>query len=607
MKEILRVNELKKIYNGEAILKNVSFSVGQTEKIGLVGVNGSGKSTILKMITDEVLKDGGDIFIDKSVSMSYLAQNQNLDNNKTIYEEVESIFEKVFEIENKMRMLEFDLNESNMNKYNKLIEEYNEINGYEVSSRVKGALIGLGFTEKEFNNKIDKLSGGEKTRVLLAKVLVKNSNLLILDEPTNHLDVNAITWLESFIINYKGAVLIVSHDRHFLDRVAMKIIEVENKKSKEYNGNYSAYKIKKEEDFQVELKAYENNQRMLKQEEEIIKRYYQYGSIKSFKRAKSREKRLDKKEVLEKPSMLKDMKFEIDVTTRTGNDVLDVTNISKSFGDTVLFKDINFYLKREEKVAIIGANGCGKTTLLNMVKDDIDEVKLGANVKIGYYDQHHSDLNEKNNVIEEISNLRPDMNDKEIRNLLARFLFVGEDVFKTIKQLSGGEKARVSLAKLMLSDVNLLLLDEPTNHLDLASKEVLENILVDYKGTILFISHDRYFIEKIADRVLKLKRDKVIEYKYGNIEFIDVKDKEVEVKKKNYKVRDNTRKINERKMAKIEEYIEKLELEKAKLEEELHNPDNTSSYSKLNEISSEISKIDEEVEKLFEEYERLDV
>ena len=527
---IFACKDIQKSYGIDTILEKVSFNIEDREKVAIVGVNGAGKTTVFKIITGEISADNGDMFIRKDASMGYLAQNFVIDKNITVYEEMLSVFNNIMDMEKKLRDMEnkmANVSEAElpkfMEQYSRLSHDFEQLDGYSYKSRIKGVLKGLGFTEEEYNKPLNTLSGGQKTRVHLGKLLLTQPDLLLLDEPTNHLDIDSLVWLEDFLRSYPKAVLIISHDRYFMDRIVTKVIEIENKKSTIYEGNYSYYAEQKKINRQIQLKQYINQQKEIKHQEEVIRTLRSFNREKSIKRAESREKALEKMERVERPESLPD-KMRLTLTPRitSGNDVLHAENLSKSFPDKTLFSGVNFDVRRSEKVAIIGPNGVGKSTLFKMllgkVKYDSGEIKLGTNVNIGYYDQEQQSLDETKTIFQEISDTYPNMTNGEIRNVLAAFVFTGDDIFKTIGSLSGGEKGRISLAKIMLSEANLLMLDEPTNHLDMFSKEILENAINSYEGTVIYISHDRYFINRTAERILDLNPYGVTEY-LGNYDY----------------------------------------------------------------------------------------
>jgi ATP-binding cassette subfamily F protein 3 len=527
---ILNCHDLSKSFDGKDILKGVSFHIEDNEKAAIVGINGAGKTTLIRLLIGELTPDTGTVTLSRDTTVGYLAQNQNIDSAHSIYEELREMKRDVIELEKEIRSAEAQMDVLRGEELDRLMERYAQMNhefqlknGYAWESEVIGVAKGLGFSEEEFDKRISTLSGGQKTRVALGKLLLQSPDLIILDEPTNHLDMNSIKWLEGYLMNYKGAVLIVSHDRYFLDRIAQKVIEIDQTSADVYIGNYTAYAKKREQIRAAKLKAYLNQQAEIKHQEEVIEKLRQFNREKSIKRAESREKMLDKIERLEKPTEARDdMRITLTPSCVSGNDVMHVDSISKSFANEKLFENISFDIKRGEKVAIIGDNGTGKTTMLKIINGmeslDDGEITLGVKVHIGYYDQEHQVLHDEKTLFEELSDAYPSMNNTEIRNTLAAFLFTGDDVFKRIGDLSGGEKGRVSLAKLMLSDANFLILDEPTNHLDITSKEILEDALSGYEGTVLYVSHDRYFINKTATRILDLKHGRMINY-LGNYDY----------------------------------------------------------------------------------------
>ena len=527
---ILACSSICKAFGGDEILKNVSFHIEEHEKAAIVGINGAGKSTLLKIIVGELPADSGEVVISKGKTLGYLAQNQDLLSHRTIYDEMVEAKRPVIEMEQTLRQLEEDMKtatgedlENKMASYSRLSHQFELINGYAWKSEIVGVLKGLGFSEDDFQKQISTLSGGQKTRVSLGKLLLLNPDIILLDEPTNHLDMSSIAWLETYLLNYKGSVIIVAHDRYFLDRIVSKVIELDGGKSTVYPGNYSSYSEKRAQMRAIQMKAYLNQQQEIRHQEEVIEKLRSFNREKSIKRAESREKMLNKIEVLEKPKEINDaMDIRLEPNVLSGNDVLTVHDLGKSFGPLHLFSHVDFEIKRGERVAIIGDNGTGKTTILKiingLVEPDSGELVLGSKVHIGYYDQDHQILHNEKTLFEEISDAYPGMTNTQIRNTLAAFLFTGDDAFKRIGDLSGGERGRVSLAKLMLSEANFLILDEPTNHLDITSKEILENALCSYTGTVLYVSHDRYFINKTATRILDLKNGKLINY-IGNYDY----------------------------------------------------------------------------------------
>lgn len=527
---ILACHNILKSFGEQVIVDQGSFHIEEREKAALVGLNGAGKSTILKMIMKEIPTDAGDIILAKGKSIGYLSQHQELSGGSTIFEEIKTAKAGLIQMEEQIRKIEQSLEhlsgiklEEQLKIYHRLTHQFEAENGYAYQSELAGVLKGLGFDEAEFDKKVDTLSGGQKTRVSLGKLLLTKPDVLLLDEPTNHLDLNSIAWLETYLMNYPGAVLIVSHDRYFLNRVVTKVIEVEFGKLSMYFGNYTQYAEKKQQIREAKLKEYFNQQQEIKHQEAVIEKLRSFNREKSIRRAESREKMLAKLKPVEKPmESVKELHFSLDPSIVSGTDVLQIEHLSKAFGSNVLFQNISFEIKRGEHVAIIGDNGTGKTTLLKILNQvteaDSGVYTLGTNVHIGYYDQEHHVLHMEKTIFEEISDTYPDLTITQIRNTLAAFLFTGDDVYKRISDLSGGERGRVSLAKLMLSKANFLILDEPTNHLDIASKEILEKALNDYTGTVLYVSHDRYFINQTATRILDLVNHTFVNY-IGNYDY----------------------------------------------------------------------------------------
>ena len=640
---ILSCQNISKAFVENQVLKNVSFHIEDHEKAAIVGINGAGKTTLLRIIVGEMTPDDGQVVLARDKTLGYLAQNSTVDTSHTIYEELLSVKadllrleEKIRECENNMKHAEGDALEDLMKQYTSLTHAFETGGGYLYRSELVGVLKGLGFTEDEFSKPVATLSGGQKTRVALGRLLLQNPDLIILDEPTNHLDMTSIAWLETYLLNYKGAVLIVSHDRYFLDRIAGKVIEIDQSKATTFMGNYSDYAVKKEQLRVAAWNAYMNQQRDIKHQEEVIEKLKSFNREKSIKRAESREKMLDKIEVIEKPSEVRtDMKLTLTPRILSGNDVLTVEHLSKSFDSHKLFTDVNFEIKRGEHVAIIGDNGSGKTTLLKilngLVPADQGTFRLGSNVEIGYYDQEHHVLHSEKTLFEEISDDYPYLNNTQIRNVLAAFLFTGEDVFKRISDLSGGERGRVSLAKLVLSNANFLILDEPTNHLDIMSKEILEDALNGYEGTILYVSHDRYFINRTAHRILDLTEGQFVSY-VGNYDYYLEKhdtvmaaieastpqsadadntaatkaaESEVKLDWKAQKEEQARLRKKENDLKKCEEKIAELEARISEIDTEMSDPAIGTQVAKLQELSKEQTTCQEQLEKLYEQWEEL--
>lgn len=640
---ILSCQNISKAFVENQVLKNVSFHIEDHEKAAIVGINGAGKTTLLRIIVGEMTPDDGQVVLAKDKTLGYLAQNSTVDTSHTIYEELLSVKadllrleEKIRECENNMKHADGDALEDLMKQYTSLTHAFETGGGYLYRSELVGVLKGLGFTEDEFSKPVATLSGGQKTRVALGRLLLQNPDLIILDEPTNHLDMNSIAWLETYLLNYKGAVLIVSHDRYFLDRIAGKVIEIDQSKATTFMGNYSDYAVKKEQLRVAAWNAYMNQQREIKHQEDVIEKLKSFNREKSIKRAESREKMLDKIEVIEKPSEVRtDMKLTLTPRILSGNDVLTVEHLSKSFDSHKLFTDVNFEIKRGEHVAIIGDNGSGKTTLLKilngLVPADQGTFRLGSNVEIGYYDQEHHVLHSEKTLFEEISDDYPYLNNTQIRNVLAAFLFTGEDVFKRISDLSGGERGRVSLAKLVLSNANFLILDEPTNHLDIMSKEILEDALNGYEGTILYVSHDRYFINRTAHRILDLTEGQFVSY-VGNYDYYLEKhdtvmaaieastpqsadadntaatkaaESEVKLDWKAQKEEQARLRKKENDLKKCEEKIAELEARISEIDTEMSDPAIGTQVAKLQELTKEQTACQEQLEKLYEQWEEL--
>lgn len=636
---ILSCQNLSKAFNEKPILKDVSFHIEEHDKAAIVGINGVGKTTLLRIIVGELTADSGIVTLKKEASFGYLAQNQNVNSENTIYEELLSVKAPVIAMEKQLREMEEKMHTVNGSELDSLMENYARLNhqfelenGYAYQSEIGGVLKGLGFAEEDFGKQISTLSGGQKTRVALSKLLLKKPELIILDEPTNHLDLNAIAWLENYLLNYKGAVLTVSHDRYFLDRFAGKIIEIDQTKATTFLGNYTAYAAKKEILRTAARNAYLNQQQEIRHQEAVIEKLKSFNREKSIKRAESREKMLNKIEVLEKPTEARaDIHMTLTPRCQSGNDVLHIEHLAKSFDDLSLFQDISMDIKRGEHVAIIGDNGTGKTTILKIINDlvpaDSGTITLGTNVHIGYYDQEHHVLHPDKTLFDEISDEYPSLTGTQIRNTLAAFLFTGDDVFKLIRDLSGGERGRVSLAKLMLSESNFLILDEPTNHLDIASKEILEDAVNAYEGTVLYVSHDRYFINRTASRILELSDGQLTGY-LGNYDYYlekktgDLPNGDLAVKNtvskapappsegmqdwKAQKEQQAKQRKKENDIRKCEEEIAKLEEKDKQLDNEMALPENATNVAKLQELTKEKESISARLEELYEKWETLE-
>lgn len=641
---ILSCNNITKTFGTDTILSDCSFHIEEREKAAIVGPNGAGKSTLLKIIMGRLPADDGTVTISKDKTLGYLAQHQNLSSDGTIYDELLSVKKDIIALEEKIRETEQQMKNATGEQLDTLLDQYTKINhqfelenGYAYQSEIVGVLKGLGFTEDDFSLPVNTLSGGQKTRVALGKLLLSKPDIILLDEPTNHLDMESIRWLENYLLGYNGSVIIVAHDRYFLDRIVTKIIEIENTHVTVFSGNYTAYADKKKILRNMQLKEYLNQQREIKHQQEVITKLKQFNREKSIKRAESREKMLDKLEVVDKPAEINDkMNIELNPSVISGNDVLSVSHLSKAFDDNTLFTDISFDIKRGERVALIGNNGTGKTTILKIINDilpaDSGEIKLGSKVTIGYYDQEHHVLDPDKTLFDELQDAYPDLNNTQIRNTLAAFLFTNDDVFKYIRDLSGGERGRVSLAKLMLSNANFLILDEPTNHLDMVSKEILENALNSYTGTVLYVSHDRYFINTTATRIIELVGQTTVNY-IGNYDYyIEKKDAltaaalagkpadsssavsaaqknaQKESAKADWKQSKEEQALLKKKkneLKKTEERITVIEDRLKAIEEESALPEVCTDTARLLELHKESTKLSEELDTLYEKWEEL--
>ena len=636
---VLSCSHISKSFGTDEIIKDATFNIEDREKAAIIGINGAGKSTLLKIIVGELSADQGEVAFAKDSTYGYLAQHQNLSSDNSIYDEVLSTRQDILSMEASIRRMEEDMNNLSGNELDTLMEQYTRLThdfdlagGYAYRSEVTGVLKGLGFGENDFSLNVNTLSGGQKTRVALSKLLLSNPDIILLDEPTNHLDMNSISWLEGFLSDYKGSVIIVAHDRYFLDKIVSKVIEIDNGTVTTFSGNYTDYASKKAVLRNMQLKAYMNQQREIKHQEEVITKLKQFNREKSIKRAESREKMLDKIQILDKPSALNDkMNIRLEPGIESGNDVLKVTGLSKAFDGNRLFNNISFEIKKGERVALIGNNGTGKTTILKILNGiipaDSGVVELGSNVYIGYYDQEHHVLDPDKTLFQEIQDAYPDLNNTRIRSTLAAFLFTGDDVFKYIRELSGGEKGRVSLAKLMLSNANLLILDEPTNHLDITSKEILENALNSYTGTVLYVSHDRYFINSTATRILELTANTLVNY-IGNYDYYlekkdiltaaAIKESGSLSESDNSSVSSNTKeqwlsskeeqarlKKLKNNLARVEEQISSIEERLKEIDEEYMNPDIGSNTGRLMELHKEKEELDDKLNNLYEQWEEI--
>lgn len=627
---VLSCSNLSKSFGSDLILENISFTVKDREKIGLIGLNGSGKTTLFNILAGKLHKDQGEIFVHKDLKIGYLKQHTNIESNASVYNECLKVFTPLIKMEEEIRQLEIKISELGeggdsreldklLKRYASLLDDFNKENGYGYKSEINGVLKGLGFTEEDMEKDCSVLSGGQKSRLSLAKLLLEKPDLLLLDEPTNHLDIEAINWLESFLAEYPKAVLLISHDRYFLNKVVSKIFLLENKGIKIYNTNYTKYMEQRKKDLEVLKKQYENQQREIKRQEEIIERFSNYGDRRYIKQAQARQKLLNRMKLIDKPIEDGKVKINFEPKIKSGRDVLQVENLGKSFGDFKLFENINFNIYRGEKVGLIGPNGVGKTTLFKTILKEVPHeegnINIGHNVNIGYFDQEQTSLNLENTIIDEIWNENPKLTHYEIRTILSRFLFIGDDIFKEIKDLSGGERGRLQLLKMMLSKANFLLMDEPTNHLDIDSKEVLEDALKDYEGTIFVISHDRYFLNKVTDKILEMTEEGIVEY-LGNYDYyLEKKNEVVEEEEEDFKTKtqlklerrkEREKQKQEQKRKKEIEELEKIigakEIELENLDESLCDPNLYKEPGKALELSREREELQKELDKLYSKW-----
>lgn len=626
---VLSVNGLTKSFLSENILENVTFSISDRDKVGIVGDNGSGKTTLFNLLIKDLSADSGDINFAKNINLSILKQNISYTSDKSVYEECLEVFEKIILLEKEIRELEIemgnkDLSEEEIRKLFDIYESkrhyFEENNGYSYNSKIRGVLFGLGFLEQDFSKSVNNLSGGQKSRLHLAKILLKPSNLILLDEPTNHLDIESIQFLESYLREYRGSCLIISHDRYFLNAVCNKIFSIENKKLKSFNCGYDEYISRREKDFEVNRHLYEKQQKEISRQKEIIQRFENYGNNRFIKQASSRRKLLDKMDLIENPEIYKNsMKLKLVPEVESGKDVLTISDLSMGFNDKILFDDINLNIYKGDKIGLVGKNGVGKTTLFKIICNNLEAIKgkcdLGARVSIGYYDQEQKTLSNQNTVMDEFWDAYPKMNNFEVRSHLAKFNFFDEDLFKSVGELSGGERARLELLKLMLSKSNFLLLDEPTNHLDIESKEVLENAIVDYSGTVLIISHDRYFLNKVVNKIWYLEDGKITEF-YGNYNYFleklneknEAEEKiisktEIEKEKKKKKEKEKEERAKKQKLKEIENKIFEIEEKIEICNKDIQNPEIFNDKDKFLQIGEDLSRLIKEKEKLYLEWE----
>ncbi len=631
---VMSCSNLTKAYIADNILDNISFSINHDEKIGLVGLNGAGKSTLFNILIGELSEDSGDVFISKGSKLGYLEQQSGIDSKNTMYEELLEVFKSLFEMEDKLRNLEHKISEEGtdenskqleplMNEYSVLLEKFQNLNGYGFKSEIKGVLKGLGFTEDQFDIPMNKLSGGQKARVALAKVLLEKPDILLLDEPTNHLDIEAIDWLEKYVRDYKGAAIVISHDRYFLDNTISKIFHLENAGLKIYNGSYSTFMKKRKEELELLEKKYEEQQKEIGRQEDIIRKFLGNGGEKFARQALSRQKMLGKMDVIEKNVVNnKKSKIRFEPSVVSGTDVISVNDLSKSYEDDPLFENVHFNIYKGEKVGLIGPNGIGKTTLFKMITEELSkstgDIKLGHKVNIGYFDQEQSDLHSNKTVVDEIWDEHPSFDHLKIRTLLAQFLFFGDDIFKDISDLSGGEKSRIALLKLMLSKANFLLMDEPTNHLDIDSKEILEDALLNYDGTLLVISHDRYFLNKVTDKILDLSKTGATEY-LGNYNYYlekknallasqnvdeteEITKTQAKADRKKDKDKEKAERQEKKQIKKLEEDIHEFEEKISSLEQKMCTPEIYSDHEKSQTINLEILELKENLEVIYLEW-----
>lgn len=626
---LLNANNLKKMFLDRTLFEGVTFNVDSNDKIGFVGSNGAGKSTLFKILTGETEYDEGEIFSNKSTNIGYLEQYACSDSENTIMQEMLLVFEEVISIEHELEdiRLEIEKNPNNIhqlvNRQTSLQEKFADLDGFYYKSKIKSTLIGLGFSEEDFDSKVSNLSGGQRTRISLGKILLSHANLLLLDEPTNHLDVESIEWLEGFLQSYKGAFIIISHDRYFLDKVTNKTFELECGRFKSYNGGYSKFVEQREIEKKTEERNYENTMREIERLEGVIEQQRRWNREKNIKTAESKQKVIDRleKDLIKPAQEQQDISFSFKALPGGGRDVIEASSLGMQFDNNKLFQNVDFLINKGEKVFLLGPNGCGKTTLLKILVGIYNQTegmyKIGANIEIGYYDQLQENLNVNNEIIDEIRDSYPTMTNTEIRNALAVFLFRGEEVFKKIDKLSGGERARVELTKLMLKSVNLLIMDEPTNHLDIASREALETALTDYDGTMLMVSHDRYFINKMADRILYLTPQGIENYIGGYDDFLSKKsdtkpheEKKVTAGAIDYKEQKRLEAQKRKTLNRFSKVEEEIALVEAQIEDknnELASEQVATDYVKATEITNEVNELSTRLDALYAEWEELQI
>ena len=626
---ILSAQHIAKSFGVNAVLRDVSLTVQQGDRIGLVGVNGCGKSTLMRILAGLDAQDGGEISLVRGLRVGYLAQQNMVTSGETVWNELQKVYEQVFAMEKKLRELEDEMAHAHTDAqrfaqlsadYDRLTQRFEEADGYSWKSMVSGVLNGLGFKPAQYDQCVDSLSGGEQTRLCLARLLLQKPDLLLLDEPTNHLDMETLQWLENYLAAYKGSVLVISHDRYFLDHVCTGIVEILMGSSEQYNGNYTRYIAQRQERFESRMRAYEIQQKEIERQQAIIARYRMFNREKSIRAAESREKALDRMEKLEKPVDERAIRFSFEARRRTGEDVLQLTEISKSFGEKHLFHDLTLRVRAGDRVALIGPNGVGKSTLIKIIvgeeQPDTGFIRYGSNVDIGYYDQHQSTLHADKTALDEIWDRFPQMEQSNVRGALGMFLFTGDDVFKPIHTLSGGEKGRVALTALMLRKDNLLLLDEPTNHLDMDSREVLEDALTDFGGTIITVSHDRYFINRIANRIIEMQPDGVTEYIGNYDDYIERKNRPVAVEAEAGKTKTELEKEKRReklsrqalrqlkiRAQEAEKAVGVKEAEIAELEAQMADPSLYSDAQKSADVQRAYQKAQQALQTLYEQWE----